>query len=662
MNSEQTEALNSLLNGYNVVIDSIPGSGKTHCIVSALKYFYFDRVSDNTYYDVLVLTYNNRLRYETIKKVSAFTDTPESVIKHIIHTFHSYVNTKYECRNDIDIESYLSLPQENDKSDTPRGCLLVLDEAQDMTDLYFRLVNNIIEEMYTLNNTYPILFMLGDTKQAIYDFKGADIRYLANTESLWPRGQWKRFVFETTYRIAPGVVDIINDIFSTNIVAALKTQAKANVITIPGSKFVDFIVSNIKTNAKSVFILSSSVRGNTIISTIAKELTKHRITNTILDDDSTPGDINPGVVLCSYHRSKGLERETVFVLMEQAGESLPNSLYVALTRSMKNLYILLDSSKSIPYYLQNTKITKYLTRSNIKYEELSEVLLRKLSIQPVIKDIPGVLRFLPIEIIRAVTSIKIDKSPGISNSPGTNLSEKIVDIIFNKNAWIKKLPPPETGPEFLYFKNITSKKQIEIADAVQLYCKISDIKPRGAEIFNNFNPGDYKSVAFETYLPPGDVYIRSNVYVKNNIIYHFKVSERIEYIDVLFGLILLFGMNYKLEKDTFVTTKIDLNFEMTSGVYKNLRCVKYTIPGGDIKNIKIIAKNSEVELTLSFYDLDENSKISLIKSWYNNIKRQIANPKKIGNIEKVVILNIRTQESWSFREPDNLIELISFAK
>ena len=59
--------------------------------------------------------------------------------------------------------------------------VIVLDETQDMTKLYYDLVWKFLCDM-----GHPVLFLiLGDEKQALYEFKGADTRFLTMAELCW---------------------------------------------------------------------------------------------------------------------------------------------------------------------------------------------------------------------------------------------------------------------------------------------------------------------------------------------------------------------------------------------------------------------------------------------------------------------------------------------
>ena len=59
--------------------------------------------------------------------------------------------------------------------------ILVVDEAQDMTHVYFMLLHKFIQDC---GRKFQLL-VLGDKKQGLYEFKGADIRFLTLAHSCW---------------------------------------------------------------------------------------------------------------------------------------------------------------------------------------------------------------------------------------------------------------------------------------------------------------------------------------------------------------------------------------------------------------------------------------------------------------------------------------------
>ena len=125
--SDEQKSVLELLNDNNVIIDSVAGSGKTTTNLHiAKKYVGFQ---------MLLLTYNAKLKLETREKVQHLN------LKNIeVHSYHSFCVKYYDhkCYNDTNltkIVKFNSKPLRNFNYD-----IIILDEAQDVTPLYYKLI------------------------------------------------------------------------------------------------------------------------------------------------------------------------------------------------------------------------------------------------------------------------------------------------------------------------------------------------------------------------------------------------------------------------------------------------------------------------------------------------------------------------------------------
>ena len=91
--------------------------------------------------------------------------------------------------------------------------ILVIDENQDITELYFRFV---IHYLLHMGNSIQVVCM-GDKRQCIYEFKGADSRFLTMAPEIWsqsirikPTG-FVHCTLKTSYRITNQMGKFINN-------------------------------------------------------------------------------------------------------------------------------------------------------------------------------------------------------------------------------------------------------------------------------------------------------------------------------------------------------------------------------------------------------------------------------------------------------------------
>ena len=179
---EQQYVVNNIISGKNVVVDACAGSGKSTTILSCAKQF-----TDKTF---LQMTFNKSLRKEILEI------TEKNCISNIIiHTFHSIAVHYYysQAYDDNGIRKILRENMPPKLFTLPKIDVLVLDECQDMSILYFQLMVKIMMDM-----KHPFqLFILGDKRQGIYEYKGAHNGFLTNASRFWEN----HLFLKITYRL-----------------------------------------------------------------------------------------------------------------------------------------------------------------------------------------------------------------------------------------------------------------------------------------------------------------------------------------------------------------------------------------------------------------------------------------------------------------------------
>jgi ribonucleoside-diphosphate reductase alpha subunit len=134
LSSEQNSIVEQLEN-TNVIVDSVAGSGKTTTNLHiALKY---------STYNILLLTYNAKLKIETRDRVKKFN------IKNLeVHNYHSFCCKYYDssCFNDTKLKGVISERKKLIKPNKFAFDMIILDEAQDINPLYYELFYLIYKE------------------------------------------------------------------------------------------------------------------------------------------------------------------------------------------------------------------------------------------------------------------------------------------------------------------------------------------------------------------------------------------------------------------------------------------------------------------------------------------------------------------------------------
>jgi len=368
ISSEQNKIIEFLNQGSHVIVDAVAGSGKSTAVLFVAKHFPDKRI--------LQLTYNTALRQELKVKV-----VEASLTNLDVHTFHSlavkhYLRTSF---TDIGLRSIVSNNMLPELVPLPSYDIIVIDEAQDMTVLFFRFAYKVINDMkkFTGNSgggscrrsdNMVQLLILGDYMQSLYEFKGADARFLTMAEQIWfghPQIAKMPFIktgLRTSYRITQPMSQFVNQVLlGEDRLEAPKEGVPVMYIRYNRFNCVNkiiFEITNLIENEgaipSDIFILAGSLRGYTNqIKNIENELVERGIPCNVPMFENEGMDervIQGKLVFSTFHSVKGRQRPYVFVLgfsqtymdfmqKDASHDICPPTLYVATTRALKRLYL-----------------------------------------------------------------------------------------------------------------------------------------------------------------------------------------------------------------------------------------------------------------------------------------------------------------------------------
>lgn len=353
ISEEQSVVLNNTKNGKNSVVDAVAGSGKSTTVLSIAAAL--------TTQKIIQFTYNSMLRCEIKEK------TAQLQISNLdVHTYHSMAVKYYysSAHTDTGLRHILATKMKP-RIRVPKKDVIVIDEAQDMTPLYFQMVVK-----FTMDMNHPfLLIVLGDFMQGLYEFKGADTRFLTLASQIWAsHPRLKSAVFsecclKTSYRITNQMSSFINDVMlgETRLVSCREGALKVHYFRNLQKNLENLVIFNINrliaegAQPSDFFILGASVKGpNSPIRKMENALVERGIPCHVPMFESDTIDekvIHKKVVFCTFHSVKGRQRKYVFVLgfdqgyMRFYGRNLPqdqcpSTLYVATTRATHGLYLL----------------------------------------------------------------------------------------------------------------------------------------------------------------------------------------------------------------------------------------------------------------------------------------------------------------------------------
>ena len=457
---EQSAIVNHILSGCNVVVDACAGSGKSTTILSVA-------VAHPTK-KILQITYNAALRKEFKEKVHEY-----GINNVDVHTYHSLAVQYFssEAHTDSGIRRVLRerLIRQTDcdadddddelppRSIVPHYDILVLDEAQDMTSLYFRLV------LYLLNFICPRgqrgrphkvqLLILGDWMQGLYEFKGADIRFLTLGSELWSACPhlktpvFQRCTLSTSYRITRPMASFVNQAMLGCPPHAPRLHACKDGIPViylrnNRSTLERVVVYHIQKILEEgdlpsdIFILGASVKGaKSNVRKMENALVEKGIPCHVpmLENEKMDERVIHGkVVFSTFHSVKGRQRKYVFLVgFDQSyftyfarnlpEDQCPNTLYVGCTRATHRMYLLENHDHAMDQPLKFLHMTHHQLRDadfvdfkghpkNIYYEKDPQVAAAE-AIDAAMKahihyvSVTDVIKFIPEHVLETVTPL-----------------------------------------------------------------------------------------------------------------------------------------------------------------------------------------------------------------------------------------------------------------
>lgn len=389
---EQQIILDYLKQGDNVIVDACAGSGKSTTILSAAKQMYRK--------NFVLITYNSMLREEIANKIQLLE------MKNIeVHTFHSLCKTYYFKYDYTDAGIRKTLVQKlRPIKPLPKMNILVLDEAQDISLLYYHLV---VKMSFDYAKQFQIL-ILGDYKQSLYEFKGSDTRFLTRSDFHWsihPLLKTQIFhhcTLQTSYRITQPMASFVNNAMLGEE-RLISVRDGPNVIYIRREihsikNFVCYKIRELIRSGESpgeIFVLAGSTkRHDSLIRQIENTLVEVGIPcympTSIEADKLDPKVIDKKVVFTTYHSVKGRQRKFVFVAdfnhnyMKYHGRNLPhdicpNTIYVACTRATHTLYLLESTQYSFdrPFKFLKKSLTEIKNMPQVEFMGLPQSIFQE---------------------------------------------------------------------------------------------------------------------------------------------------------------------------------------------------------------------------------------------------------------------------------------------
>lgn len=203
LSNRQREIIDDKQSKY-IVVAAGPGSGKTRVLVHKLASLLL--LEDVKHEQLLMLTFSRAAATEFKKRLIELVGNAAHYVD--IKTFHSYSfdligkqGNLDEVKDVVRLAAKMIEKGEVEPSKIAKS-VLVIDEAQDMSQDDFRLVQALIRQ-----NEEMRVIAVGDDDQNIYAFRGSDSRYM---QSLINQDGANLYEMTDNYRSSKAVVDCAN--------------------------------------------------------------------------------------------------------------------------------------------------------------------------------------------------------------------------------------------------------------------------------------------------------------------------------------------------------------------------------------------------------------------------------------------------------------------
>jgi len=407
---EQNNIIQQLLLNNNVVVDSVAGSGKTTCNLHIAKYFHNKHI--------LLLTYNSKLKLETREKA-----TKLGLHNIEVHSYHSFCVKYYDklCFTDTIINKIIKtkkIPSKQFNFD-----LIVPDEAQDITSLYYELICKIYKDNKSTNANICIF---GDKKQSIFDFNKADQRFIEYASELFNfnSNNWIKCNLSVSFRITYEMSLFINNCLlkEERIISNKITNNKPRYIIC--DCFGDRLGTTSRTfeevkyyfdlgyKPSDIFILAPSIKSGKspvrqLENKIKREMPAVMVYVPTNDDEKLDEELLEGkIIFSTFHQTKGLERKVVIIFnfdnsyfefyKKDANPCIcSNELYVATTRGIEHLTLFHHYNNEYLHFIDKLNIQIYCHFEDTEmYIETNDKSLKNID-----TSITDIIKYLPQNII-----------------------------------------------------------------------------------------------------------------------------------------------------------------------------------------------------------------------------------------------------------------------
>ncbi len=467
------------------------GSGKTQCIVLKLIYLIENNIYNTN--DILVVVFGRHAQNDLINRVKS-VDKDDMINPNIISTIDALSKYIIDDDNKIDVSllsykfmQYLERTSIDDlKINTKLNNIkcIFIDEAQDLNYIQFKIVSLLKEKLGVILN------FIGDPNQNIFQFRDSESKYFIEFNGL-------EFVLTTNFRSHSEIIEFSKTLRPDQTHPIISSKGPNNIKPIIYEGHIDekiiLIIHDILEKGGDIDLsdiaIISPIKGKITINSatglcmVSNVLSKYNIKFKQYYDESKE-EANPNLKyepvpgycsLITICGSKGLQWKHVILIgakpclinyytfTEKQHQDERNLLYVAATRAIESLSIIVESNKksiSINHWFGEIDSQHYDLVSDSDYNELKFPPLKYNKEIMFDNRITRILESVPVNILYELSEI-------INYDNISKNITKIYDYNFTK---IEFVSPIFLGKytESLFVNCIHLKNNVKLKDYVDI--------------------------------------------------------------------------------------------------------------------------------------------------------------------------------------------------
>ncbi len=375
---EQQCIIDASVNNQNIIVNAVPGSGKTTTSLMIAH--------ANKHRKILYMTFSKRLKDENRLKVKKYniknmeSESFHSATKHFGPLFKA-------CKNDDRLSIFLRHPP----VEVNNFDILLIDEVQDVKPIIFQLIKYIL----ACNPTAQII-ALGDEHQSVYKFNNADPRFLTLLDKLVKRS-FQRLSLHTSFRMPTQMAKFVSNVIMDRkiIINSDKPGSVTPSVHIwrinydSSNSIARKLFSYMKSiDCKDGMFISNSVKTRTIknkpLSPFVHFMNKLTLDKKLIYQQDNSAHVSERASLGKFMflsgcASKGLERPYVFVMTfsdeyyELAHNEYKKSniqrcdetSFVAFTRAQKELHIISIDTNNLCSSINKQNLYKMISDKDV---------------------------------------------------------------------------------------------------------------------------------------------------------------------------------------------------------------------------------------------------------------------------------------------------------